>query len=318
MADTPNKLALVYGDSGLGVTCGPRAYLFSYAKGGPISLRDHGKEWLYRAPQPAFWRATTDNDRGNGFPKRAIQWLGADQFIDVAAPTITVDGTTLSELPIPPVNNHQTGQENATTVTLAYLFTTLTIPQTTVTVTYTVTAPGDLAVQVHYAGGADLPELPCFGLRWVMPTEALGFDYTGLSGETYPDRMAGGVAGTYHVAGLPVTPYLVPQDCGMHMATTALTITRQRTLNNADRDAAPFTLQWAADDQPFAFSCLPYLPEELENATHHSELPPVHRTVLTIYGAVRGVGGIDSWGADVTAPYRIDGQEAIDFRFKVG
>ena len=41
------------------------------------------------------------------------------------------------------------------------------------------------------------------------------------------------------------------------------------------------------------FSCLPYTASEIENATHHEELPPARRTVLCVYGAVRGVGGID-------------------------
>lgn len=44
------------------------------------------------------------------------------------------------------------------------------------------------------------------------------------------------------------------------------------------------------------FSCLPYTACELENADHQEELPPRRRTVMCIYGAVRGVGGIDSWG----------------------
>ena len=47
----------------------------------------------------------------------------------------------------------------------------------------------------------------------------------------------------------------------------------------------------------FAFSCLPYTASEIENALHHEELPPARRTVLCVYGAVRGVGGIDSWGS---------------------
>ena len=36
-------------------------------RGGLESLVKDGKEWLYRSPRPTFWRATTDNDRGNGF-----------------------------------------------------------------------------------------------------------------------------------------------------------------------------------------------------------------------------------------------------------
>ncbi|MBD9095444.1 MAG: beta-galactosidase small subunit, partial [Weissella confusa] len=55
----------------------------------------------------------------------------------------------------------------------------------------------------------------------------------------------------------------------------------------------------------FAFSALPYTAVELESATHQNELPPARRTVLTVYGAVRGVGGIDSWGSDVQPAYRL-------------
>ena len=67
-----------------------------------------------------------------------------------------------------------------------------------------------------------MPELPAFGMRFVMPTKADGFVYEGLSGETYPDRKAGGIHGIYEVEGLPVTPYLVPQECGMHMDTESI------------------------------------------------------------------------------------------------
>lgn len=62
-------------------------------------------------------------------------------------------------------------------------------------------------------------------------------------------------------------------------------------------------------DTPFDFSCLPYTASEIENALHHEELPPARRTVLCIYGAVRGVGGIDSWGTDVEDAYHISAEK---------
>ena len=71
-------------------------------------------------------------------------------------------------------------------------------------------------------------------------------------------------------------------------------------------------------DNRFAFSCLPYTAPEIENATHHEELPPARRTVLCIYGAVRGVGGIDSWGSDVEAAYHINAAEDISYSFIIG
>ncbi len=118
--------------------------------------------------------------------------------------------------------------------------------------------------------------------------------------------------------GLPVTPYLVPQENGMHMANKWVQITRATTLNNADPDAAPFRLKFEAPKKgKLNFSCLPYTSAELENATHPEELPAAHRTVLVIAGEVRGVGGIDSWGADVEEKYHIDATVDHDFSFKI-
>ena len=55
--------------------------------------------------------------------------------------------------------------------------------------------------------------------------------------------------------------------------------------------------------------------EELENATHIEELPLARRSVLVIAGAVRGVGGIDSWGSDVEEQYHIDPEQDHEFSF---
>ena len=218
MANTNKRLAVIFGDVTLGLKGPDFHYLFSYQTGGPESLRIQGKEWLYRSPKPTFWRATTDNDRGNQFPLKSGMWLAADQFIACQSITVAIDGQTIP-LPIAPENNRYSGQETAQEVTVTYTYQTITTPQTTVEVSYTIQASGKIRVAVTYHGQAGLPSLPVFGLRFVMPTPATRFIYQGLSGETYPDRMAGGMAGEYEVTGLPVTPYLVPQDCGVHMAT---------------------------------------------------------------------------------------------------
>ena len=313
---SPMELRLIYGDGTLGVGGSAFHYIFNYSRGGLESLSLAGKEWLYREPQPAFWRATTDNDRGNGFSKRSAQWVGADQFRDVERIELAVDGTPM-DLPTPPQNNRYGGAVHAHQVTIAFTYRTVTIPSTTISVAYTVDGQGVIHVQVHYVGRQGLPELPVCGLRFIMPTLADGFVYEGLSGETYPDRMAGGRRGTHAVDGLPVTPYMVPQDCGMHMDTTRVTVTRSSVKNNADRSHDPFSLTVRSTQRPFAFSCLPYTPEELENATHIEELPLPRRTVLSVFGAVRGVGGIDSWGQDVEPAYHVSAQEDIEYSFDI-
>lgn len=306
---------IVIGDVTIGIQGQDFAYIFSVGMGGMESLYKDGKEWLYRAPRPAFWRAATDNDRGNGFVFRSAVWSAADRFVRCVKVTARMDEQEIS-MPPAPENNKYNGDETCDRFEISYTYETPTVPVTEVTVSYLVESDGRIHVQVDYLGKQGLPELPVFGMRFLMPTAAEGYTYEGLSGETYPDRMAGGIPGVYEVQGLPVTPYMVPQDCGMHMQTKWLEIVRKTSLDNTDRGERSSRLKITAEEgKHFAFSCLPYTAQELENAMHHEELPPARRTVVSILGAVRGVGGINSWGADVEDAYHISGEQDITYGF---
>lgn len=306
---------IVIGDVTIGIQGQDFAYIFSVGMGGMESLYKDGKEWLYRAPRPAFWRAATDNDRGNGFVFRSAVWSAADRFVRCVKVTARMDEQEIS-MPPAPENNKYNGDETCDRFEISYTYETPTVPVTEVTVSYLVESDGRIHVQVDYLGKQGLPELPVFGMRFLMPTAAERYTYEGLSGETYPDRMAGGIPGVYEVQGLPVTPYMVPQDCGMHMQTKWLEIVRKTSLDNTDRGERSSRLKITAEEgKHFAFSCLPYTAQELENAMHHEELPPARRTVVSILGAVRGVGGINSWGADVEDAYHISGEQDISYGF---
>ena len=306
---------IVIGDVTIGIQGQDFSYIFSVGSGGMESLYKDGKEWLYRSPRPAFWRATTDNDRGNGFVFRSAVWSAADRFVRCVKVTARMDEQEIS-MPPAPENNKYNGDETCDRFEISYTYETPTVPVTEVTVSYLVESDGRIHVQVDYLGKRGLPELPVLGLRFLMPTAAEGYTYEGLSGETYPDRMAGGIHGVYEVQGLPVTPYMVPQDCGMHMQTKWVEIVRKTSLDNTDRGERSSRLKITAEEgKHFAFSCLPYTAQELENAMHHEELPPARRTVVSILGAVRGVGGINSWGADVEDAYHISGEQDITYGF---
>lgn len=315
--DNSKTMKIVYGDGTLGLVGQDFQYLFSYERGALESLQLAGKEWLYRPIYPTYWRATTDNDRGNGFSYQSAQWLGADRFPQCVGIQLAVDGHRFKQLPLAPFNNIDSDHEGAGQVAMTFTYQTATNPHTTVTVTYVVTADGQIQLTAEFHGRPGLPSLPVFGLRMIMPTPVVNFDYQGLSGETYPDRMAGGVVGNYHLQGMPLTPYLVPQEMGMHMQTHCLLMQRRTTLNNADPDPVPFNLTIGAMGKPFNFSLLPYTAAELENATHIEELPPARHGVLVITGAVRGVGGIDSWGSDVEPAYRLPADRNYQTRFVI-
>lgn len=316
--DCINKksLKVVYGDFTLGVHGEGFDYIFSYAQGGLESIVKNGYEWLYRCPKPTFWRALTDNDRGSKFQIKSGSWLAADMFMDCKDVEVIMDGVSQGK-PCAPENNRYGGNVSAKEMIVRYTYETITNPTTTVNVVYTVDVTGKIKVDVHYAGVKGLPQLPAFGMRFIMPTLADKYMYQGLSGETYPDRKAGAVEGIYEVKDLSLTPYLVPQECGMHMDTDWVEVSRHTSLNNSRTDSSVQTLRIEKIGNAFAFSCLPYTAGEIENATHHEELPLARRTVLCVYGAVRGVGGIDSWGSDVEDAYHISAEEDITYSFTI-
>ena len=309
-------LKVVYGDYTLGVHGNGFDYIFSYAQGGLESLVKNGYEWLYRCPKPTFWRALTDNDRGSKFHLKSGSWLAADMFVKCKNIEVVVDGES-QDMPCAPVNNKFGKNVSAQDVCVCFTYETITNPVTTVEVVYEVKRDGKIDVLVQYHGKESLPELPVFGMRFIMPTLAEGYVYEGLSGETYPDRKAGAEKGVYQMDDISLTPYLVPQECGMHMDTDWVEIHRSTSLDNSRRDGALQTLRIQKRDNKFAFYCLPYTACEIENATHHEELPPARRTVLCVYGAVRGVGGIDSWGSDVEDAYHISGEKDIRYSFSI-
>jgi beta-galactosidase len=62
-------------------------------------------------------------------------------------------------------------------------------------------------------------------------------------------------------------------------------------------------------------SVLPYTPQELENAAHPYELPPVHYTNVRCTLMQMGVGGDDSWGAKTHPEYLLKVDEKMEFSF---
>lgn len=269
-------LKVIHGDVTLGVKGERFEILFSYTEAGPVSIVYDKTEWLYRAPVPAFWRASTENDRGNGFPVKSAMWMGADQYRSCTGYEV---------------------QESGEEVAITYHFLTATAPQTEVEVCYCVDATGALRVRADYHGKEGLPELPCFGLRFVTPSPMTKIRWQGLSGETYPDRKQGGSFGL-HESKISVSDYLVPQENSCHMDTYRMQLMQD--------DAG---LEFVCEGEPFAFTALPVSNLELESAYHKEELPKHSHTYVTLYGAMRGVGGIDSWGRDVEEAYRVSAQK---------
>ncbi len=273
-----SPLRVTHGDGALGVRGEDFEILFSYPEGGPASLRVGGNEWLWRAPRPAYWRAPTENDLGNGFAVNSAIWSAVDSWQKC--------------------ENIGLLEESGEKVSIRFTYTAPALPGLRTDVTYTVDDTGCITVSARCHGGPDRPGLPLFGLRFETPEPVERVEWLGLSGETCPDRKKGGVFG-WHSEAPHIPAYLVPQECGCHVDTRALVLRAG--------DGSRLTLEMG--EEPFAFSAIPYTPRQLEQAAHVEELPAPARTVVTLCGAMRGVGGIDSWGSDVERRFRIDPAE---------
>ena len=281
-------LCITRGDGAIGVRGRDFEILFSLSEGGPVSLVSGGREWLWRAPRPAYWRAPTENDLGNGFAAGSSIWSAVDAW------------QRCTEV--------QLLENDEEVFSIRYTFASLAVPEVETEVTYAVNDRGVLWADVNYWGQKGLPQLPVLGLRFATPTPVETVEWLGLSGETYPDRKRGGVFG-WHREAPRIPAYLVPQECGCHVDTHMVVLRMV--------DGARLTLE--IDEQPFAFSAIPYTPQQLEQAAHREELPRPVRTVVTVCGAMRGVGGIDSWGSDVEEAYQVSGEadQKVSFSFRL-
>lgn len=281
--DAQSPLTISCGDGALGVRGENFEILFSYGQGGPCSLVVNGQEWIYRAPKPTFWRAPTENDFGCGFPQRSAIWSAVDLYLQCSGYDISIENE----------------------VCICYHYTSAMMPDLKTEVTYTVHPEGFLDVNVHYHGQKNRPQLPVLGLRFPVPAPVDELHWLGLSGETYPDRKKGAIFGL-HREQPHIAPYLLPQESGCHVDT----FYAELKLNGS-------SLLIEKTDTPFAFSALPYTPQQLEAALHKEELPVPTRTVLSIFGAMRGVGGIDTWGSDVEPAYQIQSDRDIQLNFRI-
>ena len=239
---------------------------------------------------PVYWRAVTDNDRGNQFGIDSAVWMGAGMFQRFCKKEFEIS-------------------EEKDRITFIYNYELTTVPKTRTQVTYTVTADGKIRVKAHYFGKQGLPELPLFGMRFRFMDDADAFEWYGKGpDENYCDRGDGARLGIYRCTPQEnLSRYLVPQECGNRAGVRWLEVKRR------DGNGIRFT----ADGEPFEMSVLPYTAEEMESALHIEELPPVRYTVVNILGKQRGVGGDDSWGAPVYPEYCVSGEEDIEFEFVI-
>jgi beta-galactosidase len=300
-------LRIIHGMWNLGVKGADFEVLFSYNTGGLVSYRYRGVELLEKMPEPDFWRAPVENDYGNRMPGRCAQWKIASMYLA---------NRSFGALE----NKEPEVVEKDKTVSVSFHYYMPTTPESTCRVTYRVFADGTVETTLFYEPVAELADMPEFGMMFRMKADYDRVEWYGMGPEeTYADRSRGARLGIYqnHVAD-NMAQYLVPQECGNKTGVRYAKVTDDRgrgLLFCCNAENGGFAHRDDCSDSGMSFSALPFTPHEIENATHHYELPEVHYTVIRAAMAQLGVGGDDSWGAPVHPEYHIDVTKPLEFTF---
>lgn len=285
---------LVEGIHNLGVHGEHFSVLFSRLYGGMQSYRygmdrNGGRELLKAIPMPNFWHAPNSNERGWGAPAEDGQWLLASRYAVARRgpdqPAYAIDGDT---------------------ATFSFTYDLPTNPPSLAEVTYRVHGDGTVDVTTEVTPGEGLNDMPEFGVMLITQPEFDTLTWYGEGPEeSYVDKRHGAKLDVY-TADIEdqLAPYLRPQESGSH--------TGVRWAEVTDRSGRGLRFEHEGEME---FSALPWTPFEVENATHHPELPPISKTVVRPALARRGVGGDDTWGARTHPEYLLPAGEKLTFTF---
>lgn len=267
--------------------------------GGLTSYRYGGKELIAVTPRLNFWRALTDNDKGNQLGARYGQWKLASLYQHIL-PAEPDPAAKTQEYP--KIAAHR----DRVDVTMKVFLNT--VPQSTCLVTYSLGADGSVGFALDYTPVPGLAPMPEFGMLFHLDADYDQVEYYGNGPEeTYCDRDRGAKLGIYRTtASGSMTRYLVPQECGNHTGVRWAKVTDRRGRG---------LLFAAKEGTDMNFSALPYTPDEIENAMHHTELPPVHYTIVRVSLQQMGVGGDDSWGARTHDEDLLPNDRPLHFEF---
>jgi len=267
------------------------AVKFNKANGNLESYRYHGHEILKNTPVPNFWRAVTDNDRGNGHPARCGVWREAGEKRELRSLTVERSDGRIE------VKQVYTFANMVSKSAETYLF-----------VNYTVHGGGEIGIRMKLAPGEGLPEIPEIGMMFILDKSFEDITWYGRGPhDNYWDRNCGARIGIYEdKVQNQFVPYLRPQECGNK------TDVRWAKISGSNGIEIKFI-----GEPVFEMNALPYTPFELEACDHPYKLPESDKVVLRINYRQMGVGGDDSWGARTHPDFTLYANRIYEYSFKL-
>ena len=319
-------------------------FVFNRKTGIVTSYKVDGTEYFSEGfgIQPNFWRAPTDNDYGNGMPKRLQVWKESSKNFNVTDATVTMDGNNAEvnvNYLLPAGNlyivNYTIYPSGAVNVAARFTSTNMDAAQTEVsestrTATFT---PGRDAARKE----ASKLNVPRIGVRFRLPASMNQVEYFGRGpAENYLDRNAGSMVGLYKSTAEELYfPYVRPQENGHHTDTrwVSLSTGKKGLLIQADNtigfNALRNSIEDFDDEEATGLSrqWSNFTPEQVANhdeaaaknvlrRQHHiNDITPRDFVEVCVDLKQQGVAGYDSWGSRPEPAYTLPANREYNWGF---
>lgn len=319
-------------------------FIFNKKTGIVTSYKVDGTEYFSEGfgIQPNFWRAPTDNDYGNGMPKRLQIWKESSKNFNVTDATVTMDGNNAVvnvNYLLPAGNlyivNYTIYPSGAVNVAARFTSTDMDAAQTEVsestrTATFT---PGRDAARKE----ASKLNVPRIGVRFRLPASMNQVEYFGRGpAENYLDRNAGSMVGLYKSTAEELYfPYVRPQENGHHTDTrwVSLSTGKKGLLIQADNtigfNALRNSIEDFDDEEATGLSrqWSNFTPEQVANhdeaaaknvlrRQHHiNDITPRDFVEVCVDLKQQGVAGYDSWGSRPEPAYTLPANREYNWGF---
>ncbi len=254
--------------------------------GALYSILHKGEELLKEDMKLNFWRALTDNDRGNKQEVRCATWKQAGR--------LSWQGIDMNSI-----------ENNGDEVTVRVNFATPTVPTCKGQLVYKVCSKG-MHIDYSFTPDEALPEIPELSLIFPLKREYDFVTYLGRGPhENYIDRNTGADIGLYRcdIDDLLV-PYQKPQEHGER------TGVRYASLQGSKK----LTLE---ADTEMEINICPWTAEELEGTKHIHELEESDTLYVRAVARQMGIGGYDSWGAHTLDEFKNKTDREYKFGFSL-
>jgi len=335
-------------DSGNNITVSSPKVMFSFDKqqGIVTSYQVDGIEYFNEnfGIQPNFWRGPTDNDYGNGAPKRLQIWKESSKNFKVSDATVKMNGDVASLSVVYKLaagNNYMIDYKiyPSGVVNASVRFTSTTAEEGRAELTAeakeaTQSDSGDSDRRRREAAKLEVPRI---GVRFRLPQQMNQVQYLGRGPEeNYLDRQKGTLVGLFKTTAEDMYyPYVRPQENGHHTDTrwVALNMSGGRGLIIEANTTMGFNaLRNSVEDFDCQESDADYQwrnmsPDEIANKnydeaknvlrkqTHEYDIVPRNFVEVCIDMKQYGVAGYNSWGARPEPGYTIPANKEYTWGF---